>query len=416
MNVEVDSARGQVERIVHSKAFETSEVHRRLLQYLAEKSLAGEADRLKEYVVGLEAFGKPSTYDPKQDSIVRLQAGRLRQKLATYYQTEGAGDQLLVSLPKGAFKLNFEPSPAPQGHLPALSSRLKLLIGGVLLALVTLWAIAATIGLIHFRSQTAIIAERWNPELEGLWNPFLQSSRPLLVCIGTPMFVRFPNFGFFRDPKANDWDEIEKSERITGVRKALGDKEIVPTYHFTGAGEAEAGFLVGKLLATRKRDLLLTSSNILSWQQIVDDDVVFVGPPKFNRQLQAAALARDIVIEPDGVRNLKPQPGEPLFLPDHFTAGRPQEGETHAVISRSPGLSGVGELLVIAGNASPDTFAAAQWLTETRRARELVRHLLTPTGELPRYFQAVIKVSFRQGVPVESSYVFHHTQGEPAKR
>jgi hypothetical protein len=81
MSVEVEDMRAQVGRLIQSKTFETSEVHRRLLQYLAEKSISGEADRLKEYTIGLEAFGKPPTYDPKHDSIVRLQAGRLRQKL-----------------------------------------------------------------------------------------------------------------------------------------------------------------------------------------------------------------------------------------------------------------------------------------------------------------------------------------------
>src|SRR3954454_19961338 len=108
MNVDVETVRSQIDRLIQSKAFETSEVHRRLLQYLAEKSLTGEAERLKEYTIGLEAFSKPPTYDPKHDSIVRLQVGRLRQKLATYYSTEANGDAILVSLPKGAFKLNFE--------------------------------------------------------------------------------------------------------------------------------------------------------------------------------------------------------------------------------------------------------------------------------------------------------------------
>ena len=88
--------------------------------------------------------------------------------------------------------------------------------------------------------------------------------------------------------------------------------------------------------------------------------------------------------------------------------GKPQEGETHALISRTPGLSGMGELLVIAGNASPDTLAAAEWLTQSARAGELVRHLRAPSGEIPRYFQVVIKVAFKQGIPVQSSYVFHH--------
>jgi hypothetical protein len=78
------------------------------------------------------------------------------------------------------------------------------------------------------------------------------------------------------------------------------------------------------------------------------------------------------------------------------------------LISRTPGLSGKGDLLVIGGNASPDTFAAAEWLTDPARARELVHRLRTTNGSIPRYFQAVIRVSFKQGIPVQSSYVFHH--------
>lgn len=413
MGFEVEVIRAQVERLIQSKTFETSEVHRRLLQYLAEKSISGEADRLKEYTIGLEAFGKPPTYDPKQDSIVRLQIGRLRQKLTAYYQTEASGDPVLIRLPKGAFKLNFDPIPAPAADHAPWNPQRKVLLLSIALALVAIWAAASTIGLVRVERDAAVLTGRWSPELESLWAPFLKSNRSLLVCLGTPMFVRFPAFGFFRDPKANDWQEIEKSERITAARKALGDKEIFPSYAFTGAGEASAAFLLSKLLSTRKRDVLLTRSSILSWQQIVDDDVVFVGPPKFNLQLQAAALAHEIVVEPNGIRNLKPQPGEPVFLDDRIVPGKQAEGETHALISLTPGLSGVGEFLVIAGNASADTLAAAEWLTLPQRGAELVRRLRTPSGEMPRYYQVVLKVAFKQGIPVQSSYVFHHVLSGP---
>jgi hypothetical protein len=417
MSVEVEDIREHVERLIRSKTFETSEVHRRLLQYLAEKSISGEADRLKEYTIGLEAFGKPSTYDPKQDSIVRLQAGRLRQKLAAYYQTEAAGDTIRVSMPKGAFKLNFEPAPEPvHAQAATRNPRRTILLLSIALAVAIIWAAVSTIGLIRVERDAEVTAQRWTPELESLWGPFLQSNRSLLVCLGTPMFVRFPDFGLFRDPKVNDWQEIEKSERFAAVRKALGGKGIFASYAYTGAGEASAAFLLSRLLSTRKRNVLLTRSNILSWQQIVDDDVVFVGPPKFNLQLQAAALAQDIVIEPEGIRNHKPQSGEPVFLQDRLLPEKPSEGETHALISRTPGLSGVGEMLVIAGNASPDTLAAAEWLTQPLRARELVHHLRTPSGEIPRYFQVVVKVAFKQGIPVQSSYVFHHVLTGPPQR
>ncbi len=409
MRVEVEAVRAQVERLLQSKIFESSEVHRRLLQYLADKTLAGSADRLKEYTVGLEAFGKPPSYDPRQDSIVRLQAGRLRQKLLAYYQDEGREDPVHIDLPKGGFRLSIEPA-AAVGQAGAASRPRPRTVIALAAALVLAIGVAvySTIGMVGLKRQLAPAAERWSPELEQLWAPFLQSDRPLLVCLGTPLFVRIPSLGFFRDPKANDWEEVGKSERMAAVRNALRDSQAIPWYAFTGAGEASGAFLLARLLSNRKEQLLLTRSNLLSWQEIVDSDVVFVGPPKFNLQLQGAPLAQDIVVEPEGIRNLRPKDGEPEFLKDRIVAGKQSEGETHALISRTPGSSGVGEFLVLAGNASADTFAAAQWLTQPRRARELTNRLRQPSGEIPRHFQVVLKVAFKHGIPVQSSYVFHH--------
>jgi len=81
MVLELEATQAQVQRILQSKTFRTSEVHRNLLSYLAEKSLSGTADSLKEYTVGLDVFSKPSSYDPRQESTVRMHVARLRQKL-----------------------------------------------------------------------------------------------------------------------------------------------------------------------------------------------------------------------------------------------------------------------------------------------------------------------------------------------
>src|SRR6267378_791037 len=113
MVAEAEANYAQVRRILQSKAFRTSEVHRNLLNYLAEKSLSGTADSLKEYTVGLDVFAKPDSYDPRQESVVRMHTARLRQKLAEYYRTEGAEDPIVVDVPKGGFTMTFEPRQAP---------------------------------------------------------------------------------------------------------------------------------------------------------------------------------------------------------------------------------------------------------------------------------------------------------------
>ena len=105
--------KAEVDRILQSETLRHAEALRRLLAYLAEKSASGEADHLKEYTVGVDAFGKPAEYDPRHDSIVRLQAGRLRQKIAEYYRTEGKDDPIIIDLPKGHFRLQCETRSSP---------------------------------------------------------------------------------------------------------------------------------------------------------------------------------------------------------------------------------------------------------------------------------------------------------------
>src|SRR5579862_3601528 len=85
----LEAAREQIDRLLSSNTFHASDVLRRLLRFLADKTFCGEGDDLKEYSVGLDALGKPPTYDPRQDAAVRLHASRLRQKLDDYYRNEG---------------------------------------------------------------------------------------------------------------------------------------------------------------------------------------------------------------------------------------------------------------------------------------------------------------------------------------
>src|ERR1700733_11531123 len=118
MVLEVDAARAQIERISQSKTFRSSDVLRHLLSYLVDASLAGTADELKEYTVAIDALGKPASYDPRQESAVRMQVGRLRQKLTEYYRTEGIDDPVVVDLPKGGFTVVFEPRKAVFEQVP----------------------------------------------------------------------------------------------------------------------------------------------------------------------------------------------------------------------------------------------------------------------------------------------------------
>src|SRR5467141_2213991 len=87
----------QLGRILEGPLFAGSVRLKSLLAFVVTQYLQGNVASLKEIVIGTEVFGKPAGYDPKSDSIVRTTAQRLRAELATYYETEGAGDPILSS-------------------------------------------------------------------------------------------------------------------------------------------------------------------------------------------------------------------------------------------------------------------------------------------------------------------------------
>jgi TolB-like protein len=110
--------RAALERVLASPAFAGAGRLSRFLRFTVEQALEGRADRVKEYVLGVEVFDRSDGFDPRLDSIVRVEARRLRAKLTEYYAQDGAADPLVIQLPKGAYVPTFEPRPLA----PAASS------------------------------------------------------------------------------------------------------------------------------------------------------------------------------------------------------------------------------------------------------------------------------------------------------
>jgi len=394
---ELDQNKIQIQRIVASKAFKTSEVHRNLFNYLADKSLAGEAHNLKEYTVGLDVFGKPASYDPRQESVVRMHVGRLRQKLAEYYRTEGVDDVVVVDLPKGGFALTFEPRPAklapvvpdaapvPVVETPArrgLSARELILAGSLLVAVVAAGYFASRLSSVQKSSTAPSAPGPWTADLQALWAPLLSSDRPLMVTLATG---------------ANNSTTV-----TTGTNAS--------TSNGAGIGTANAAFLLGQFLGQRKHNVFPIRSDVLSMGEIAMGDVIFVGPTVGKPQIQAIPpVDAAFVMTPEGVRNVKPDAGEPAFLADPPAAktGGQDTEESHALISSLPGLYGNGSILYFEGNQIASVMGAVQAMTDPDLASQLVARLKRPDGTLPRYYQVVLRVRAMDETPVDISYVAH---------
>src|SRR5437016_8380258 len=97
----------QIEKIAGSSLLHGSESLCRLLRYLARNAVDHPGAHMKEYQIATEVFGRSADFDPQLDSTVRVQVGRLRQKLHEYYSSEGVEDAILVDLPKGSYALGL---------------------------------------------------------------------------------------------------------------------------------------------------------------------------------------------------------------------------------------------------------------------------------------------------------------------
>jgi serine/threonine-protein kinase len=116
-----DLVREQLGRILRSPLFTQAPMLSRLLEYVVERTAASQADQLKEYSIGVEVFDRGPSFDPRTDTIVRVQARRLRSKLQDYYRGDGQRDAMVVELPKGRYAVVCRPAecrPAGPGEAP----------------------------------------------------------------------------------------------------------------------------------------------------------------------------------------------------------------------------------------------------------------------------------------------------------
>jgi hypothetical protein len=123
-------------------------------------------------------------------------------------------------------------------------------------------------------------------------------------------------------------------------------------------------------------------------------------------------MSLEIVLEPTGIRNLKPKPGEPSFIADLPAPEGEESGVSHALVSRVPGMNGHGAILMLSGNQIASVTASVQAFTNPSLARMLVSRMRTASGGIPKYFQVVLNVKSMDNVPIDVSYMFHRDLSE----
>jgi hypothetical protein len=384
----------QVEKILRSERFTGSELLRNLLSYLAKRATEHPGESVKEYDLAVDVFGRDPGFDSRLDSAVRVHTSRLRAKLAEYYMSEGAGDAVVIEIPKGAYLIQWHVRALVPEVSPKAPEIVKPVAAGVPARPWSWFAVgfgcAAVIGVAAWMTvapRTASVP----PPVAAFWRPFLGTQpQPILV---------FSNHRFV-------------GTSSTGLR-AYRDGVDVPgemNDTYSGTGTVMAVHQLGSLLARFGREVRVKRAELLTWDEAQNTNLILVGSPEANSRLQQVPLLRQFGFKSSraeprlgfgGIINLHPGPGEPEI---YYGSGIPYTSD-YAVLAMLPGLQPEHRILVLAGTNTYGVQAAAEFASRADLTGELLGKLKSGSGGRVPDFEALIEVGVSGGVPVQSRLV-----------
>ncbi len=398
----------EIDALVASKELHGADSLCKLLRYLANHALDFPGEPLKEYKIATEVFGRSPDFDPQLDSIIRVQAGRLRTKLAKYYESEGANDPIVVDLPKGSYVLSFHhrgkgparlhgSASSEQSQLEAqlASRKLGIVVAGLsILLILSIGTIFRLATLRKSSDKNVAPSEPPSPAVFQLfWKPFASGPEEPWVVFSNASFVGRPETGLryydpTRDSKASVWD------------------------HYTGVGEVLAIHSLDQVFRLLHRGLRVKRGTLFTLDDVQNNDLIFVGSPSENLTLIDIPSTKEFVFQrPDS----GPRKGDLAIINVHPKHGESMEylaspssvplTEDYAVVALLPGLTPSRSIMILAGTTTFGTQGAVDYVCRENSVRELLRRLSVPdTGEV-KPFEALLRVKVAKGVPVETGLV-----------
>jgi hypothetical protein len=399
----------QVDRLVSSHALHGSESLCKLLRYLAKHAIDHPGVPIKEFQIATEVFGRSADFDPQLDSMVRVQAGRLRSKLTEYYNSDGSEDPIVVELPKGTYVLSFHHRGAPSRPHPggldgmareaALEKSTERRWGTevISLSIFLAAAIAVIVWLMATRNSPPVSlaggSEPVPAAFRVFWNGFVSGQEEPWVVFSNAAFVGRPYVDMRYYNRARD-------------------SGAVILDHYTGVGEVLAVHALDNVFGRLRHQIRVKRGSLFSLDDAKNTDLIFIGSPSENLTLLELPNTQEFAFKQitSGPRtgtmeiiNFHPESGESKeFLPSP-----PDEPltEDYSIIALKRGLNPVHSVLILAGATTIGTQAAVEYVCQQNSLEELLLRLsVSNSGEL-KPFEAVLRVKVARGVPVATELV-----------
>ncbi len=320
----------RLDRVADHPYFRKAPVLRDLLVYL----WTHQDREISEYELATEVLGRPQEFDPKTDSTVRVQIGRLRQRLKDYASQPDADATLELEIPLGVYRLRVREREAPPAPPPPAKPLPWLSIALGALCLVLTWFAFAP------KDET-------RPALNAFWKGFLRESKPVQIVVPAPVFFRWENEGFVaRDFSVNDPTKLSSSPRLSYLTEKLGPPVFSQLY--TVASDTIAAAMLSRHLEEHGVAVKVFDTPSLSLDSLSNQDAILLAGPGTTDQAKAYLPEPGFVLEQGTGRliNRQPQADEPSEWRDVTLA--PNRVNGHGVLAVYPGKASGTRLLMLA--------------------------------------------------------------------
>jgi hypothetical protein len=388
-HVPEEAVREELARVLSSHEFRASKRSQEFLRYAVENTINGHTDLLKERTIGIEVFGRPTSYEPSDDATVRVKAGDVRKRLGMYYAESGSQDPVRIELPGGTYVPEFRweatqlsaaalersPGPAVEAlahNAPRGNYRLLALAGVLMLASV------AGAAAIWMRTRPM-------PAIDQFWSPVLNGKSPVSLCV-----AYVPVFGL---------------DRAAGSTEPVHSEDFVSlTDQFVGGGDLIATSRLTAMLTRMERPYRLRIGNDVSFHDLRTAPAILVGY-SYTRWKEISSQLRFFI---DGSRNPvgitdfghPTQFSLPNLPPDRRT------NEDYAIVSRVFHPDTHAMLVELAGITQYGTDAAADVVTNADLMTEALRG--APPDWPGKNLQLVLHVKVISGTPSSPKVVATH--------
>ena len=371
------SVHAALNQILQSQGFRSSRRSQDFLRYVVERTLEGQADALKERTIGIDVFGRSSSYEPSDDATVRVKAGEVRKRLGLYYSSEGRQDEIRIDLPHGAYVPEFHRVEAPaevEIKQPEIS---EARAGG------RRWAIPLGIAVLLVAAAAAWFATRPAATVvDQFWAPVLHGSAPVLLST-----AYVPVYGV--DP------------RMAPERPTKLDDFVLLTDQFVGGGDMLAVTRISAMLNRMHRPFRVKIGSDVSFQDLRTAPAVLIGY-SYTRWRDISKELR-FFIDAESRPRMVTDNGKPTewSLPN-LPADR-RTGEDYAIVTRVFHPDTQAMLVEVAGITQYGTEAGADMISNPELLAEALHD--APPGWQNKNLQLVLHVKVIGGAPASPKVV-----------